>query len=210
MSAPILIGLTGPAGSGKDSAADALVHLAGFTKLAFADALRAEVCAAFGVPLNYLTARETKEHPIQALALSRCMVLGFTHAMQALEPALDLDAPRSPRQVMQWWGTEFRRAKDTSYWISRAMQRIKRLHKQGKSVVVTDVRFPDEAEAVRAMCGVIWQVWRPGVDVPDGAHASETHGREFDPEFVIDNDEGLDELRIEVAATLAYMKEMTT
>lgn len=210
MSAPILIGLTGPAGSGKDSAADALVHLAGFTKLAFADALRAEVCAAFGVPLQYLTARETKEHPIQALALNRCMVMGFLAALREQGAGLDEDAPRSPRQIMQWWGTEFRRAKDTSYWISRAMQRIKRLHKQGKSVVVTDVRFPDEAEAVRSMGGLIWQVWRPGVDVADGAHASETHGREFSPEYVIDNDEGLDELRIEVAATLAHMKEMAT
>ncbi len=209
MSAPLLIGLTGPAGSGKDSAADALVHLAGFTKVAFADALRAEVCAAFGVPLQYLTARDTKEHPIQALALSRCMVMGFLATLREQQLDLDEDAPRSARQIMQWWGTEFRRARDENYWIARAVQRIKRLHKQGKSVVLTDVRFPNEADAIRALGGVVWQVWRPGAEVAEGAHASETHGREFGPEYVIDNDEGLDELRIEVAATLAHMKEFS-
>lgn len=208
MGAPLLIGLTGPAGSGKDSVADSLARLAGFVRVAFADALRAEVCAAFGVPLQYLTARDTKEHPIQALALSRCMAVGFTQTMQELDRTLDVDAPRSPRQVMQWWGTEFRRSKDVGYWVSRAERRIARLRKHGQLVVVTDVRFADEAEALRGMGGMLWQVWRPGMEVIEGSHTSETNGREFGPDFVIDNDEGLDELRIEVAAKLARIREV--
>ncbi len=56
-----LIGLTGPAGSGKDTVADFLVARHGYTKLAFADKLRAEICDAYNVPEQLLLKRETKK-----------------------------------------------------------------------------------------------------------------------------------------------------
>lgn len=189
-----IIGLTGPAGSGKDTVADLLCTHAGAHKLAFADALRAEIVEAFCIEHVYLTRRETKEHPISALALRRCLDTAFTGRMLIQhqlfnESQLDLDAPRSPRQIMQWWGTEYRRAATPGYWVSKAARHIHWLHKAlgARLVVITDVRFVDEANLVRNLGGQIWQIKRPGYDVATGAHVSEVTGDAFKPNLVINN-----------------------
>ncbi len=190
-----VIGLTGPAGSGKDTVAALLHTHCGAQVLAFADALRAEIVESFCIEHVFLTRRETKEHPISALALNRCLDSAFVGRMlmqhHALHPGtvLDLDAPRSPRQIMQWWGTEYRRAAQPGYWISKAAQHIHWLHKSQSSrlVVITDVRFEDEANLVRNLGGQIWQIKRPGCDVPPSAHVSEVTGEGFAPNLVINN-----------------------
>ena len=78
-----IIALTGSAGTGKDTAADILVTHCGFTRLAFADALRTEVQAAFNVPLELLTRRDLKEMATSALAFVECNDMGFVGAILA-------------------------------------------------------------------------------------------------------------------------------
>lgn len=198
MAPPTLIGLTGAAGTGKDTIAAMLFARGFFVKIAFADALRAEVCTAFDVPMSYLTDRETKEHPISALSICRCADAGFRRAMADQLSA----APRSPRQIMQWWGTEYRRAQDVAYWTSRAGHMID-LHRQdGTSVVVTDVRFADEADLIRSKGGVIWQVTRAGLQDTEGGHASAVTGAEFAPDAVVRNDGTLHQLQSAVGRVL--------
>lgn len=189
-----VIGLTGPLGSGKDTVADLLCTHAGAHKMAFADALRAEIVDAYCIEHIYLTRRETKEHPLSGLALARCLDTAFVGRMLMQHQArqdgpLDLDAPRSPRQIMQWWGTEYRRAAQPGYWVSKAAQHIRWRHKAmgDRLIVITDVRFPDEANLVRFLGGQIWQITRPGCEVAPGAHASEVTGADFAPSLVINN-----------------------
>lgn len=188
---PRLIGLTGADGSGKDTTGLCLVTSRGYASVAFADALRNEICHAFGVPLEYLTRRETKEHPMTSLALERCQNPGY---LAALGSDWDLHAPRSPRLIMRTWATEYRRAQDPLYWVSRAGQRIDDLQAVGQPVVVTDVRFANEAELIRSKGGVIWQVTRPGLQPTEGTHASAVTGDEFNPDAVIRNDGTLADL----------------
>lgn len=194
MSTSIIIGLTGLAGAGKDTVADALVTHAGFRKLAFADALRLEVLQAFErADAALLADRTTKEAPTERLALGWCTNLEFVQAVQAAVyggsmPLAALDEPRSPRQIMQWWGTEYRRAQDQSYWVCLLCNRIRTLQGQGaRRFVIPDARFANEAQALRDMGGEIWQVFRPGLRPTEGGHASQSAGDGLKPERFIVN-----------------------
>lgn len=175
-----LLALTGPAGAGKDSAADYLVQHAHFEKLAFADSLRAEVADAFdltGRPA-ILRDRATKEQPHDALALRNCKSFCFIGALAMATHACVnsqwLDAPRSPRQILQWWGTEYRRAEDDRYWVRALASKISVRKEQplrGR-FVITDCRFANELHYVQTMGGRLWRVERPGLAPVEGSHAS--------------------------------------
>ena len=197
-----LIGLTGPKASGKDTVADLLRTHCGFIKLAFADPLYAEVSNAFGIDMAQLQQRETKEHPMTALALCKCLADGFTARMinlhHELGQRIDLDAPRSPRQILQWWGTEYRRHQSQNYWVGQTSQRVAFAMKNRFSTkfVITDCRFHNEVDMVRGHYGgQVWQVKRPGCDVPEGTHTSETTGERFNPDAVISNDHDIRHLQ---------------
>ena len=205
MTKPIqIIALTGSAGTGKDTAADILVTHCNFTKLAFADALRAEVQAAFNVPAELLTRRDLKEMPTAALALLECTDMGFIGAMArasinegCVVGAQWIKESRSPRQILQRWGTEYRRTQRINYWLDLLRDRIHQLHAlDGRTrFVIPDCRFENEAALVRAMGGVVWQITRDGIEPVEGQHASATDGSRLNPNVVIDNDDTLHSLR---------------
>lgn len=200
-----LIALTGPAGAGKDSAADYLVQHAGFVKLAFADTLRAEVAEAFELldQFSILTDRATKERPHDALALRHCRNFCFIGALAMATHALVnsewLDAPRSPRQILQWWGTEFRRAGDPDYWTHALASRIGVRRGNGEQrMVITDCRFANELRFVQQMGGRLWRLDRPGLVPVEGSHASAI-GLPLDAaNATVQNDGDLDALRVDV------------
>ena len=174
----ILIGLAGRAGSGKDSVADYLVRRYGFIQFSFADALRREVSAAFGVTEGLLRDRDTKEMETPLLALRNCVDTGFVPIARAeiakwhYDSYFDLDAlPLSPRQVLQWWGTQYRRAQDSEYWVNKATDSIVALRGRAaypelmpQLFVCSDVRFANEQAWVHATPGGnVWHVYRDSV-----------------------------------------------
>lgn len=205
-----IIGLTGLAGSGKDTVADLLTVHSGFVKVAFADALRLEAADAFNIDVRHFTFRDTKELPLRCLALARCLSAPFVERMQMHHAlagqVLDLEAPRSPRQIMQWWGTEYRRAQHTAYWLQRMMATLNTLLRErtAAGIVVTDCRFSNEVDLVRlSYGGEIWQVLRPGIEPLPGAHASETGGAYFHPNRIITNGHTVGHLQQLVLGALA-------
>ncbi len=204
-----IIALTGLAGAGKDSVADVLVNHAGFTKLAFAGALRQEIIEAFRLDTDgsdaLLSNRDTKEVPTQRLSMMECRDYGFIGAVaEATRATVRVEwcsAPRSPRQVMQWWGTEYRRDRTSvDYWTRQLADHIRRLHRiDGRSkFVITDCRFENEAALLRQMGGVVWQVVRGNIAPVEGGHASQADGSKLQPSAIIDNHSTLDALRDQV------------
>lgn len=170
-----IIALAGAAGAGKDTVADYLVSQYGFVKIAFADALREECAAAFGVGIGQFLDRAKKDEPRYQFALSNCTDADFvkvaiTHAIAISRSPNDTSdaaqsiahtAPRSPRQILQWWGTEYRRAQAYNYWLSKAAEKISAAHR-AQSVVVTDCRFKNEADFVTMQPHntEVWEVQR--------------------------------------------------
>jgi hypothetical protein len=192
----MIVGLTGAAGSGKDTVADILVQHRGFQRIAFADALYEEVSVAFNVPIGFLRNRETKESPTSMLALRRCADKGFRKTVADILDARDIlcveEEWRSSRQILQWWGTEYRRAQRKDYWTSRVAAMIR--EQPDQHFVVTDVRFPDEAEVVRGVGGIIAVVVRSGI-APVSTHVSESFWKDCKPDWKISNMGSLDDLR---------------
>ena len=192
-----LIALCGAAGAGKDTVADMLPA----RKLAFADALYREVAEAWGVDQHVLRCRDTKEKPTGILAIQSCKAFGFWP--WAVE---NLTAPlyeSSPRQILQWWG-DYRRAQDPDYFVKQTRTAAEWADYSGEHVVITDVRFPNEAALVRQLGGQLWQVRRLGYDAGGTGHASDTDGSEFRPEVVLENFGGLDDLRRKVLDAWEY------
>lgn len=170
----MLLGLSGRAGAGKDTCAELLVQQ-GFRSVAFADALRLEVAEAWRIDPRMLTDRSTKEWAIPALAVANCAEPTFILTMERLGE--DIEVPRSARWVLQRWGTEYRRALDSSYWVDRALERIARLRAAGwHRICITDVRFSNEAMVVDSLGGAVVRVVRP--ELPTLEAAAATHASE--------------------------------
>jgi len=74
-------------------------------------------------------------------------------------------------------------------------------------IVVTDVRFENEAAEIRRLGGVLVEVWRPGL--PEDDHVSEQEGRRIKWDYVLDNSGTLDELYKRVDAMLTWVEGRT-
>jgi hypothetical protein len=203
-----IIGICGLAGAGKDTIGDILQTHAGFRRLAFADALRGEICNAFRVEPLTLTRRETKELPMCELALGKGPTEFAAMVLMAEESAgvpatrgafrAWLEEPRSPRQILQWWGTQYRRAIDPDYWVRQLTAKLEYHMDEGeRHFVITDCRFDNEVFALRARGAAIWRVVRLGKQ-PQDTHESATNGSQFEPDVVILNDGDILQLRQKV------------
>lgn len=91
------------------------------------------------------------------------------------EEDTDMTDPLCPygkqRNLLQWWGTEFRRNVNPDYWVTKL---AKRLEKEKPEIAcITDMRFPNEMEWVKKY-GETFRVDRPGLPALTAAsHASE-------------------------------------
>jgi hypothetical protein len=179
---PTLIGLSGFAGTGKDTVR-ALLEEMGYTGLAFADPIRAmlrDLLTSNGISDDYLDQRALKEAIIPELGVSY-------------------------RAMAQELGTGWGRSLQPDFWLRLAgayMANITDLA-DGESVnfVLSDVRFLNEAEWVRARGGVIWHVVRPSVD-PVRAHISELEIMSLHRDHLICNNGTLADLRRAVERAL--------
>lgn len=202
----LLLGFTGAAGAGKNTCADLLEYY-GFHAVAFADVLRAEVAEAWRIDLRMLTDRATKEWDIPALAIGNCADSAFVVAMHTV--GHDTATPRSPRWIMQHWGTEFRRAQNADYWTWHVAKWVRRMHGSGYwRLCITDVRFANEAQLIETMGGRMVEVLRPNASgsLADGTarHISESraHLLANREASVVHNDGGMEHLHAELVRVI--------
>lgn len=156
-----LVGLSGLAGTGKDSAARYLCEEYGFLQASFADPIRSMVLQLLeeaGLDHTWLTERSLKEAEIPGLGVSA-------------------------RALMQTLGTEVGRALHPDIWVRHLHMRLGFGETPGAvefqapvhdRIVISDVRFLNEAAWLRRLGGHLVRLHRdsaPGVRL----HPSEQH-----------------------------------
>lgn len=109
------------------------------------------------------------------------------------------------REVMQIVGTEVVRAAHNLTWIKLAREEIARLNQENDLVLITDVRFDNEAKLVQELKGEVWEVLRP--NNPYSGTGIQGHKSEQKlPDELIDmlvlNDGTLEDLKFQVANLL--------
>lgn len=174
-----LIGLSGYARSGKDSVADILCRDHGFVRVAFADPIRESLYA-----LNPLVWHDDEGAVRVQDVVDEYGWDGYKDSLWGLEI----------RRLLQKLGTEVgREIILDEVWVEIALRRIDALIVQGKSVVITDMRFVNEADFFYGYGAEIWRVDRPGVG-PANDHASEIELDGYPFDVVIDNNGSLEDL----------------
>ena len=99
------------------------------------------------------------------------------------------------RPMLQWWGSDFRRHYNgESYWLDKMLAKMQTLAAK-EVMVITDVRYPNEAELVKQAGGIMIRVdRRTGLEDP---HSSEN---------LLDDFEGFD-YRLTNNGTMFDLKE---
>ncbi|MGW3336180.1 deoxynucleotide monophosphate kinase family protein [Streptomyces sp. NPDC001009] len=147
-----LIGFAGTARSGKDTAAQALLD-AGWTRRAFADNVRAMLWK-LNLPLedhSYTEGFTTLRYEVKTYGWE--YVKECYPEVRVYLQRLGTEAGRGVLGENVWVDALFR---DAETW---------------GPTVITDVRFPNEADAIRARGGLVVAIRRPGVEA--GRHVSE-------------------------------------
>jgi hypothetical protein len=165
-----IIGLTGYAQSGKDTFASILVEKYGYSRIAFADKIRD-----FLYGINPMVACSPTGY-LQDLV----NLVGWDKAKQ--EPQV--------RRLLQDLGISARDLISEDIWVTAALSSVSK----DQRVVITDVRFENEAAMIKSMGGQLWRVKRSGVGpVNDHVSESEMDGYKVDQIFV--NNGTLEELQ---------------
>lgn len=176
----MIIGLTGAAFAGKDTAGLYLAKAHHFAVLAFADPIRDGLKAMMDLT-DCEFSPENKEKIIPWLG-------------------------KSPRTLMQTLGTEWgRNIVDQAIWTKHMGQRIHLANQAGADVVITDVRFKTEADLIKRLGGEIWRIQRPNAETTSHSqHISETEMAKIVADEVLINNGTLEQLYEQIDAALEF------
>lgn len=128
-----IIGLTGKKFHGKDTAAEIIRKKHDVVCYSFADPIKKAVSIIHEIPESVLNDPESKEKTLEEWG-------------------------KSPRELLQWLGTDvYRNQFGKEIWLKNMELRIRNCPK-GYPIIVTDVRFDNEAELIHRLGGSVWKV----------------------------------------------------
>lgn len=187
------IGIIGKARSGKDTAADYLVRTNGYTRLAFADPLKEMILS-----INPLVPTTTSVH-VRAVTLIRDV--GWEYAK---------DTYPEVRRLLQNTGQTVR-AYDEQFWLTAMRRKLSNAEASNIPVVVTDVRYENEADMLRARGFKLVRIVRPSrpsgqavtmAEARAATHSSETALDNYWEDDVIHNTSSIPDLERHLSAVL--------
>jgi hypothetical protein len=179
----MIIGLTGYAQSGKDTVAKILVENYGFIRIAFADRIRDLV-----FEMNPMVDSIAGEPRFLKDFVTR---YGWDEAKK--NPHI--------RRILQTTGVGARKVFGEDFWIEQGMRQVD----DTNSYVFTDVRFTNEAEAIKIFEGAqVWRVKRLGVDAVNG-HVSEHEMDGYPVDQIFTNNSTIEDLELMVKTRMSSL-----
>jgi hypothetical protein len=172
--APIY-GISGRARSGKDTVGAFIKATAGGYTYSLAEPLRRMLNAGFGMNMHDKYWRDRKEEATPAFG------------------------GRSPRHLMQTLGTDWgRNLVSEDLWVNLCAHQFRL---RGPGMIVTDVRFENEARWIRSMGGQVLHISRPQAEAVQ-AHVSESGVVAFPDDWQVVNDSTLEQLMLRLRQLL--------
>jgi len=188
-----IIGVTGKAGCGKDTVATYLCQNKGFVQITFGGAVKDIVHIITG--------------------WSRDMIEGQTpESRLARETVIHEQLGMTCRQLLQFVGTDlFRQQLNQNIWINIVRDKTNDIIKNNKNVkgiVISDVRFDNEAQFIKSIGGIIVKIVRPQVvknttlvmneNMNDEKNHISEKGIEIDVDHIINNNSSIDYLYTQI------------
>ena len=183
-----LIGIAGYARAGKDTVAQYIAMRYSYKKAAFADGIREALIALNpDITVKHPQTRENARMPLQIAVFA----FGWEE-LKTVSPDV--------RPLLQRFGTEVgRQLWGDNFWVNRLfLQNIGE-----RKLVISDVRYWNEAQEIRRKGGEVWLIQRPNGH-PANGHPSESNLENYDFDRIFTNDGSEDELfdRIDLAIGL--------
>jgi ABC-type dipeptide/oligopeptide/nickel transport system ATPase component len=220
----MIIGISGYSGSGKDTVGIIIQYLKASTKLPLKVVLKSpkhhewwleersgwqikKWAGKLKVIASMLTGIPTEKFENQEFKKS---LLGpewgtvSTNPLNSIEPFKDVqfNALMSVREFLQKLGTSaLRDGLHENTWINALMAD----YVSESNWIITDTRFPNEAEAIKKAGGIIIRIERPGID-PVNLHTSETSLDNWDFDHVVVNDGSITDLTKKIKKVLKASK----
>ena len=206
----LIIGFGNRARHGKDTACNAVIAAMPHFKiqtLKFADCLYQEVN-------QFLeTAEGAKFLMDEEVRVGEITIPAWVQANPDRTPQ-----PMAPygkhAKLLQWWGTEYRRAQDNNYWVKKAMASIPR---DLDIALFSDVRFPNEADAIKQAKGYTVQVTRFNEDGSafrdpsrDENHPSETALDYYNWDYYIRTRNEVDYTKFQAVNLVHWLRQKVT
>jgi hypothetical protein len=185
-----IIGFHGIAGAGKDTAAFAIKELEQNTDVfAFAGPLK-EACK---ILFNF--SHDQLHHPV-------------------VKEELDERWEKSPRQILQWLGTDILRNHiNQDFFVMNMKQRIEA--SQAEFIIISDVRFDNEAEFIRSLGGKVIKIERnmtknDGKTTKHSGHITERGISSNLIDAVIENNASIEEFKTNVMLSIKFLFKKPT
>jgi hypothetical protein len=175
--------ITGWKGHGKDTFANSIVGFNdSFVITHFAAPLKRMSGKIFG-----LTDAQMNEPSLKEAPLDRPIVMDLFLQQMQKETGLDIQPAsmvgHTPRQVLQYFGTEYVRKVQNDFWVQKVVEFVQ--NHPNKKVLIPDCRFPNEAAAVWGVGGKVIRVLRLDLPLPKDAHPSEQEIENIKPDLLI-------------------------
>lgn len=198
----LIIGLHGVARSGKDTLYKLLAEELDIDyhvrRDAFADRLKISAMAALGYD-------KEQDDLIELANILKEDSISILIVEHTVDKDIEVVADLSGREYLQYYGTEAHRdVFNHDFWLDAVLPKSS-ARNDCDVLIVTDVRFDNEAQRVRDCGGVVWRIRRDEVEKDDG-HASESGISSDLIDYTIDNNGSLEELKQSAMVALAIAR----